>query len=558
MSTLAKAIRQKRFTIKNGGDVKLVLDTRLGSRFELSLVNCSINGLGALYPEKLKMEDEFDTGAIVPAAKLVVDGQDVTLGRLTVRNAFERGTGTFVGFATVDAKLPIDGALSKHLETPADGTLDPYGFELSPEHFNLATFVEQQDVNADLFARCRKFQIFYKEWKTTDKYNYNEVREPSTGARVSLKVRRKDGRNDYIQMAAYDYLNLGSHPKVMEAASAATKKFGYSTGGSPVICGTTEIHEELAEKLAYMLRKESVLLFNSGYAANIATLQGLTTSSDLIVADMLSHASLHDGMHMSPATSRFYKHNNMAHLEKVLEENRPQASGAMIVTEGVFSMDGDAGDLASVCKIAKKHNARVFVDEAHSFGLYGKNRNGISEVAGVLGDVDIYMSSLSKVCGAGGGFIAAPKEVTDWLTSFGRARVFSGSMPASSAAAGLMALDLLATERERVEKLFTNVKHFVRGMRELGAPISADHNSPIVPVVIGDEKKIGAICEHLKDNGIFVVPIVYPAVSRSQCRFRFSLMQEHSISDLDFVVATFKQAMKLTGFEFTAKPVKAA
>ncbi len=558
MSALAKAIRQKRFTVKENSCITLALDTRTGARMEFRVENCSINGMGAVIPGTLNLEEDFQIGSIIPAAKIVVGEQEAVLGRLTVRFRIEKygDQGAYIGFATVDSKIPVDGMLSKYLHPAQNGEINPYDFELSADQFSLASFVEHQDSNTDLFARCRKFEIFYQEWKNTDKYNFNEVREASIGPRIHLKTLRKGDRSDYIQMTAYDYLNLGSHPKVIEAAVDATRKYGYTSGGSPVLSGTTELHERLEHKLAQMLGKQRVILFNSGYAANVATLQGLTTGQDLIVADMLSHASLHDGMRMSPATSRFFKHNNMAHLEKVLVENRPSAMGALIVTEGVFSMDGDMGDIRSVVDLAKAHNARVMVDEAHSFGLYGKKRNGISELVNRLDQVDIYMSSLSKVCGAGGGFIAANQEVIDWLTSFGRARVFSGSMPASSAAAGLAALELIATDNERVERLFNNVKHFVRGMRDLGAPVAADHNSPIVPVVIGDERKIGPICQHLKERGIFVVPIVYPAVGKTQCRFRFSLMSEHSISDLDYVISTFEQAMKNVGFSF--KMLKAA
>lgn len=551
MSALAKAIRQKRFDVKEGSPVQLILDTRTGTRLEFLVVNCSINGMGAVTETIANPEEEFEIGSIVPAAKMLVDNQEIVLGRLTVRyriaNYGEKHS--YIGFATVDSKLPVDGVLSKFMVASKNGEINPYEFELSPDRFTVANFLEQQDSNVDLFARCRQFGVYFNEWKRTDKFNFNEVREPSTGARVQLKSLRRGGRSDYIQMTAYDYLNLGSHPKVIEAANDANRKYGYTSGGSPILCGTTELHEQLVEKLSGMLRKD-VILFSSGYAANVGTIQCLTAGQDLIVADMLSHASIQDGIRTSPATARYFRHNNIAHLDKVLTENRPAAMGALVITEGVFSMDGDMGEIKGVVETAQRHNARVMVDEAHSFGLYGKNRNGISELANKLEHVDIYMSSLSKVCGAGGGFIAANRDVIQWLMSFGRSRLYSGSMPPSSAAAGIASLEILVSDRERVDKLFANVKHFVRGMRELGAPLAADHNSPIVPIVVGDEKNIGPICQFLKEAGVYVVPVGYPAVRKSQCRFRFSLMSEHSISDLDYVVATFEQAMKAAKFSF--------
>jgi 7-keto-8-aminopelargonate synthetase-like enzyme len=552
MSALSKGIRQKRFRINEGADAKVVLDTRMGERIVLKLENCSINGLGARSAEKVLTDEEWEIGAIIPAAKIVVQNQEIPLGRLTVRYVVpDQGlTGSYFGMATVDGKLPIDGVLSHYIYVPENGEINPYEFELSPQKYSLASFVEQQDTNVDLFARCRKFDKFNTEWEKTDRYSYHTVREASTGARVKLKRSRAGGRNDYIQMAAYDYLNLGSHPEVTAFAAETLKKYGYSSGGSPLICGTTDLHEQLAEKLARMLGKEKVLLFSSGYAANVGAIQGLTAGQDLIVADVLSHASLHDGIKMSPATARFYKHNNPQHLETIFKEHRASHMGALMITEGVFSMDGDMGNLSPLIAIAKKYNARTFVDEAHSFGLYGAGRKGVSELTRTLDDVDIYMSSLSKVCGSGGGFIAGNKEVMDWLHFYGRSRMFSGSMPPSSAAAGLKSLEILLLDQERINRLFSNVKHFVAGMRELGAPLSADHNSPIVPIVIGNEAKIGPINQHLLESGVFVVPIVFPAVSRTQCRFRFSLMSDHSVSDLDYAVSTFAQAMKKADFSF--------
>ena len=552
MSELSRAIRQKRFGIKSEASAKVVLDTKTGQRIELKLENCSINGLGASTASLSGWEDECEVGTIIPAAKIVVNQQEFGVGRLTIRYFVQRPATSdyYLGLATVDNKLPIDGPLSHYLDTPQSTDLNPYQYELSPERFNLASFVEQQDSDVDLFARCRKFDIFNKDCEKTDKYHYYSVREASIGSRIQLKKARAGGRTDYIQMAAYDYLNLGSHPEVLNAAAEALRKYGYSSGGSPLICGITDLHEELAETLARMVKKEKVLLFSSGYAANVGTIHGLTAGQDLIVADSLAHASIHDGMRMAPATSRFYKHNNMDHLEKTLAENRSSAMGAFVISEGVFSMDGDMGDLVPTIELAKEYNCRTMIDEAHSFGLYGKNLGGVAEMQGVLDRVDIVMSSLSKVCGAGGGFVAGPKEVMDWLMWYGRSRMFSGSMPPSSAAASIKALEIMLKERERITQLFANVKHFVTGMRELGANLSPNHNSPIVPIVIGDEKKLGIMNESLRQAGIFVVPIIYPAVSRTQCRFRFSLMSQHTVSDLDYAVSSFRHAMEKASFMF--------
>jgi len=427
-------------------------------------------------------------------------------------------------------------------------TESAYEFELDPEKFSLASFLSSESSNVDLFARCRQFSFLYRKWKEMPKYQYRSVRLPSKGPRVLLDMPRKHGRNDYLMLCSNDYLGLSSHPKVIEAAKQALDQYGFGSTGSPMTTGMTQIHDELMHEIARMFGKEKALLFNSGYTANTGIITGLTAEQDLIVADVLTHASIQDAMRMSSATSRFFKHNQPKHLEKLLAEERNEYVGCLVVTEGVFSMDGDTAPLEKISALSRKYNGRLMVDEAHSFGVVGPGGLGAAARSGVLPQVDIVMGTFSKICGGIGAFAAGSAEMVDWLYHFSRAHIFSVSIPPSTAAAALAAIRIFINEKELINSLKSNIEHFTKGLRHLGFSIDPHHESSVIPVIIGDEKKLSIINAHLRDEGIFAVPIVYPAVSRTTCRFRFTLMAQHTRSDLDFVLSTLEAAMHKADF----------
>jgi glycine C-acetyltransferase len=299
-----------------------------------------------------------------------------------------------------------------------------------------------------------------------------------------------------------------------------------------------------------MLQKEKVILFNSGYAANVGIISGLLQTQDMVVADMLAHASIQDAMQMCRGTSRFFKHNSVEHLDKVLRENRDQYSGCLVVTEGVFSMDGDVAPIDEVIRVAQKNKARVMVDEAHSFGVIGQTGLGACEKYGVMEQADVIMGTFSKICGGIGGFAATTEEVADWLYFWARAHMFSVSIPPSTAAAALKALQIFRENRSLLMNLRANVQHFKAGLASLGYRLPSDHESAVVPVIVGDEKKLQIMNQILMEAGVFVIPIVYPAVGRKNCRFRFTVMATHSISDLDYVLNVLELAMEKAQFKF--------
>lgn len=548
--SLGKIIRHRRFRFQENAPVKFQLETKTGARVQPKLENCSLTGVGVVITVFEAKDEGLAVGEIIPAAKISWEGHEYALGRLAVQSATQRPDGQMqLGLSLVDTKLPIDGKIGHFLDVNGP-EINPYEMELSPEKFSIATFSKAQHNSTDLFAKCQQYSAFFKKWQDRNRFLYKTVRKPSKGSRVRLTEKRPNGRDDYIVMGSNDYLGMSDNPKVCEAAQKAIDVYGFGSTGSPLTTGTTEIHEELKYMIAKIFKKEGALLFNSGYTANAGAIPAIVADQDLIIADVISHVSIQDGMAMAKSTNRFFKHNNMDHLESMLAEQRANYAGTLLVTEGVFSMDGDVPDLARFVKIAKKYKARTFVDEAHSFGVVGENGLGACNKHNVTNEVDIIMGTFSKVCGGIGGFVAASEEVIDWYFWLARAHVFTVSIPPSTAAAMLTSLKILQEQPEIVRNLQNNIRHFVQGFRTLGANLRADHESAVIPIVIGDEAKIEVISGELMKAGVQVVPIVYPAVSRNGARFRFTVTASHSISDIDYVINVFEAAMKKADFKF--------
>ncbi len=547
MADISKMMRSKRFSIKDQEKITLKIETYTGSRYDLRPTNCSITGIGAILNGTVATEEGLEVGQIIPAAKLICAESELTLGRLVLRRLEVQNGKTILAFSTVDSRIPVDGVLRRYLDTSVDSSKGAYDFELNPTKFSVRSFLESNRTNIDLFAQPQQFEIFYREWIESPKFQYGNIRTASKGERVKLRQRRKGSRNDFLVVASNDYLGLATAPEVMEAAKKAIDDYGFGSTGSPLATGLTDIHEELCSFLATIFHKEKVILFNSGYAANVGVIPSLTGAQDLIVSDILSHASILDGLQMSKATARFFKHNNPTHLEKILKENRDEHMAALIITEGVFSMDGDVPPLPEIMEMSRKYNARLMVDEAHSFGVLGATGRGTTEKFPTV-KPDIIMGTFSKICGGIGGFIASDHEVIHWLNFYARSLMFSVSIPPSTAAAALAALKLFVAKPQLVKQLHSNIAHFVAGLRDLGFNINPNHESAVIPVVVGDEEKMGIMNQIFWQNGIYVVPIAYPVVGRNQARFRFTIMATHTVSDLDYVLNVLDRAMEKVGF----------
>ncbi len=548
---MAAVIRDKRFEVNEESDLALLLETSQGDRIRVAIKNVSAKGLAGRFEaaeEAIIVADQ-----LVPHAKLVWrnGAHEAPLGRLNPIRVTSVGNSSFeVAFTLIDSAMPLLGALSFELHIDPSDTKGERSLDLDPDRFSLADLAQVCPDDVDLMSRFKAASTYRRAWQKKPIYLYETYRNPSKGTRVKLQLNRKSQRSSYVIMGSNDYLGLASHPEVVEAAKKALDDYGFGSTGSPLTTGRTAVHEELRDYLARLFKKDAAILFNSGYAANVGAISCMIRPGDLVLADQLCHASIQDGLQMCKGTVRYFKHNDMTHLRRLLDEHRATHRACLLVTEGIFSMDGDLARFSEIADIATEYRARTFLDEAHSFGVVGDRGLGLWETLTDGQEADIIMGTFSKICGGIGGFVAGDQQVADWMHYFARSQVFSVSIPPCNAAAVLKALQIFVAQPELVTRLKDNISYFVQGMRQLGAPLVADHKSAIVPVTIGDEKKMGVMAGSLLDNGIYVIPIVFPAVSRSGCRFRFTVMATHTQSDLDLALSHFEQAMRLADFRF--------
>lgn len=342
-----------------------------------------------------------------------------------------------------------------------------------------------------------------------------------------------DGR-EVINMAANNYLGLANHPALVEAAKQAIDIYGVGPGAGRTIVGNYPVHNELEAKLAAFKQVEAALVFNSGLTANLGTIPSLVGKGDMIFSDELNHASIIDGCRLSRADIKPYKHLDMTSLQQLLEESA--APKKLIVTDGVFSMDGDLAPLPTLVQLAKQYNAILMVDDAHGDGVMGKTGRGTVEHFGLHGQVDVETGSLSKAFGAAGGFVAGKQELIDYMRKNARSFIFTSSpLPQPYAAAAITALDLIKESDERIRKLWDNREYFASQIIKAGFSIG-NTQSPIIPVYIGDESLSTQMSERMYGEGIFAQSIQYPFVAKNQARIRIILSALHSKDDLDMAV----------------------
>ena len=329
-----------------------------------------------------------------------------------------------------------------------------------------------------------------------------------------------------LMFGSNSYLGLTNHPKVKEAAIAATKKYGTGMAGSPFLNGTLDIHKRLEERIADFIGKEDVMLYSTGFGVNLGVVSTLTGREDYIIIDEQDHASIIEGRRLSFSNYLKYKHNDMDSLEKQLQKCEPDRV-KLIVTDGVFSMEGDVANVPEIVRLAKKYNAAVMVDEAHGIGVFGKGGRGVCNHFGVTDDVDLVMGTFSKSFASLGGFIATDKEITNYLRHHSRSYIFTASITPASTAAALKALEIMEAEPERQEHLWELTHYALDGFRNMGCEIG-NTSTPIIPLFIRDNFKTFAITRDLQNEGIFVNPVVSPAVAPQDTLIRFSLMATHT------------------------------
>ncbi|MEO9966396.1 MAG: pyridoxal phosphate-dependent aminotransferase family protein [Reichenbachiella sp.] len=352
--------------------------------------------------------------------------------------------------------------------------------------------------------------------------------------------------NRVLMFGSNSYLGLTNHPKVKEAAKLAVDKYGTGCAGSRFLNGTLDLHVQLEEKLAEYFNKDAALVFSTGFQSNLGTISCLSGRNDYILIDELDHASIIDGTRLSFSKVIKFKHNDMESLEKQLSK-LPNDAIKMIVVDGIFSMEGDIVKLPQIVELSKKYGGTIIVDDAHSVGVIGKQGSGTASHFGLEDDVDFIVGTFSKSLASLGGFVAADHTAIDYLKHNARALMFSASIPPASAASALAALEIIKSEPERIAKLWDNTNYTIKCLKENEFDIG-DAESPIVPIYVRDNTKTFQVTQMLFNEGIFVNPVISPAVPSNSSLLRFSLMATHSHEQIDMAIDKFIKARKMIGF----------
>lgn len=347
-----------------------------------------------------------------------------------------------------------------------------------------------------------------------------------------------------LMFGSNSYLGLTNHPKIKEAAKKAIDKYGTGCAGSRFLNGTLDIHIELEERLAKLMHKDGAICYSTGFQVNLGVVSALTGRNDYLLLDELDHASIIEGSRLSFSKILKFQHNDMKSLEAKLRLCEPDKI-KLIVVDGIFSMEGDIINLPEVVKLAEKYNASIMVDDAHAIGVIGKNGAGTASHFGLTDKVDLTMGTFSKSLASLGGFIAADKEIINYLKHNSRSLIFSASMTPSSAATVLAALDIMESEPERIKHLWDLTHHALKAFKELGFD-TGKSVSPIIPLFIRDDSKVLQMTKFLLEDGVFVNPVVSPGVPKEDSLIRFSLMATHTFKQLDIAIEKIaKVAVKL-------------
>jgi 8-amino-7-oxononanoate synthase len=397
--------------------------------------------------------------------------------------------------------------------------------------------IEYRKQNTDIFEKCFKFNAA-KQLQKIGVYPFFRVIESAQDPEVTMNGKKM------IMVGSNNYLGLTNHPKVKEAAIEAVKKYGTGCAGSRFLNGTLDIHVKLEEKLARFMRKEAALVFSTGFQVNLGVISSIVGKDDVVIIDKMDHASIVDGCRLSYGEVKRFKHNDMADLERIVNENNGR--GKLVVVDGVFSMEGDIIHLPEVVNITKKYGARLLVDDAHGIGVLGKTGRGTAEHFGLEKEVDLIMGTYSKSLASIGGFIAGSADVIHYIKHFARALIFSASPPPASIAAVSAAVDIIDNEPERIDKLWKNTNKMLNGLKELGFDLGPSQ-TPIIPIIVGEDEAAFKFVMMLQEEGVFANVAVSPAVPPGKALIRTSYMATHTSEHLDKVLDAFKKVGKAMG-----------
>lgn len=390
----------------------------------------------------------------------------------------------------------------------------------------------------DIFKKCREYRDS-QDARSQGFYPYFRRIDDSEGNHVVCEGKQR------IMIGSNNYLGLAQDPRVIEAACDATKRFGAGCTGSRLLNGTISLHEQLEEKLADFLQRESALLFSTGFFANQGALTALTESDDAILCDRENHASIIEGCQTAAGRLVPYRHNSAIALRNRLKR-LPEEAGKLVIMDGVFSMSGDIADLPSLIEAAKEYGAITYVDEAHSLGVLGPQGRGTVHHFGLNKEVEIVMGTFSKSLGSMGGFIAGSREMIEFLKHKARCLIFTAALAPAVVGGVLKSLEIMQNEPERIDQLWHNTRKMHEGFKALGFNIGSTQ-TPIVPILIGSEAKAFIFSQRLFEEGIFATPAIYPAVRYGEAIVRTSFMSTHTEKDLDFILEIFEKLARELG-----------
>ncbi len=376
----------------------------------------------------------------------------------------------------------------------------------------------------DVFQKCRDFTRVRDARAAGHYLMYREIGSPQDPV-VTMNGQK------VVMLGSNNYLGLTSHPKVKEAAIRATEKYGTGCAGSRLLNGTLDIHVRLEDRLAEFMDRPASLVFSTGYGVNVGVLSCLLGRHDVAILDSMDHASILDGVRLSFAKQLKFRHNDAKDLERKLGRIDPE-KGKLIVVDGVFSMEGDVAPLPEIVALKKKYDARLFVDEAHGLGVFGEHGRGVAEHFGVEADVDLVMGTFSKSLATVGGFIAGSEEIVDYIKHNARAQVFTAAIPPGAVAAVEAALDILETEPDRRERLWENTEYMRRELTNLGFE-TCGSASPVISLLVGEDDATFRMAMRLQEEGVFVNPVMTPAVPAGHSMLRTSYMATHKREHLE-------------------------
>ena len=441
--------------------------------------------------------------------------------------------------------------LSEAVDAPAQGSrIDVSPSEAVDEQPRVPSALEYDYTNFyfgagdDAFALLEPFDDWYSQVRPEGYYLYELPLHSQPGTRVDVgDTKTGEVRKGLVNFASYNYLGLSYRPEVKRAIQEAAEIYGGGSSGSPILSGTTNLHLQFKAEIADFKGQESALLFPTGYSANVGTIAGLMRSGDLVVADQFAHASIVDGMILSKAKSKFFRHNRADDLDRKLSGFDGKK---LVIVEGVYSMDGDTPPLAEIVEVCKKHRARLMIDEAHSAFVFGERGRGVAEDQGLHDEIDIHLGTFSKSLGGQGGYIAGSLQLINYIRGFSRSRFFSCALSPVIVAGLRAALEIARAEPELRDRLWENVAYMQRLLTDAEVPIG-ESTSHVIPIMVRDDARIFSMGEALFREGVFINPVKYPAVGKHKSRFRMSISAAHSKEELEEGAAKIVRVLQRFG-----------